>query len=87
MDNILTIKQLKDASMCGDIECRNCALDNSKINESKILAKTALILYKMVKQCLIKGYCPICNSWINTGHSPNCELGNLIKQIEEDKLC
>ena len=90
MPKILTLKQIKDASKCMD--CKTCSMytlcSSAEMLETKGLAQTALTLYEILKRLEWSDdghYCPICHYMKDEEHpihSPNCELGEMLKKME-----
>lgn len=86
MPEILTKKNLEDASKCFELKCSKCSMyGNEKMNCQEDLAQTALTLYGMVKRLNDERIaadqdCPICGKIF--GHFDSCDWGNLLKQME-----
>lgn len=81
-----TMKQLKDTANCSYIRCNECACN---------FAETALALAKMLRQLewsnriplmnylpVYEHRCPLCGWHEFNGHAPNCELGNMLKELD-----
>ncbi|RNC62780.1 MAG: hypothetical protein AWM53_01999 [Candidatus Dichloromethanomonas elyunquensis] len=96
MPELLTRKQIEDMSRCQEKpDCTSCSLfdqaKNDFINtECDIdnVAQTALTLLNMLKRLEFANLtfegeeCYICAGNEGTGHKPDCELGNLLKEME-----
>ena len=85
---MLTKKQLEDASKCElKGSCNGCSLADGKGVGSCIKrpSQTALAIFDMLKRLdkAVASYrinCPLCFS--DKGHSKDCELGILLKEVE-----
>jgi hypothetical protein len=99
MSKLLNRKQLEDAAKCSEMrKCDTCSnyedcpnpFDTCYANEAA--AQTALTAIDMLKRLEWKSSsnenCPYCGaSKIYEGvHKPDCELGNLLKEVDSDAM-
>lgn len=93
---MLTKRELEDASKCHSDYCEPCQMINGEGQSDcvKRSAQTALTLLDMLKrlewttQSVYHGpshHCRICRMTIMQGHLPDCELGNLLREVNPDE--
>lgn len=89
--NILTRKQLEDASKC--TKFKSCSECSCKVEAGRYLceeesAQTALTLLDMLKKlewtlhAEDEVFCPRCGNSKTDGHEYDCQLGNLLKEVD-----
>lgn len=95
---MLTRKQLEDLKVCNENkDCKTCSCYSICMNVDSNAAETALALADMLKRLewsrrstfLMNGeyenHCPVCGRHKREGHSADCELSALLKELEGEK--
>ena len=92
---MLSEKQLQDAAICGDKECKDCSLFNkcqddvneidhdlvmSEIAQNAIAYRDMLKRLEWVNKADGTQYCHICKHKKIDGHEPDCELATLLRE-------
>lgn len=91
---MLSKKQLEDAAKCGQNSCGDCKCDGFETGDCvENAAKTALAYREMLKRLeyvkdtgriggAIYKFCPNCGVSELNGHTADCELAALLKEVE-----